>query len=165
MPKCILAQTIMISHPPFRHLGFVILVIACAGCESVISDSKTSDEQQPIAVAPIQREMRDLTVTERAILADGFASTLNEPEAARFRWAKVPKISVGPSFEYCGMVDVKGINGSYDGMQPFLGTIATANGNITGGAMAAINAGNRAENREVVPKLCLQKGLNPFEAK
>jgi hypothetical protein len=63
------------------------------------------------------------------------------------------------------MVDVKNTKWSYDGMQPFLGTITTANGNVTGGAIAAINSGNRQENREVVPSLCREKGLNPFEAK
>jgi hypothetical protein len=148
-----------------RYFVFAMLVISCAGCESVIPDTKTADDQPPTAVAPVLREMRDLTAAERSVLADGFASTLNEPEAAKFRWAKVPKNSIGPSFEYCGMVNVKSNNGSYDGMQPFLGTITTANGNIIGGAIAAINTGNRAENREVVQKLCQQKGLNPFEAK
>ena len=109
--------------------------------------------------------MRDLTAAERSVLADSFASSLNQPESAKFRWAKVPKAQVGPSFEYCGMVNVKNSKGSYDGMQPFLGTITTANGNIIGGAIAAINTGNREENREVIPRLCRQKGLNPYEAK
>jgi Resolvase, N terminal domain len=147
-----------------RHFVFAALAISCAGCESVIPEPKTSDAQQ-LTVAPAQGEMRDLTAAERSILADGFASSLNEPESAKFRWAKVPKLSVGPSFEYCGMVNVKNSKGVYDGMQAFLATIATANGNITGGAIAAINSGNREENREVVPRLCRQKGLNPSEAK
>jgi hypothetical protein len=148
------------------YFAFSALAISCAGCESVIPEAKISDVQQ-LTVAPAQGEMRDLTATERSILADAFASTLKDPESAKFRWAKVPKlsVSVGPSFEYCGMVNVKNSNGLYDGMQPFLATITTANGSITGGAIAAINSGNREENREVVPKLCRQKGLNPFEAK
>ena len=41
---------------------------------------------------------------------------------------KVPKVLIGPSFEYCGMVNVKNNRGSYDGMQPFLATITTWNG-------------------------------------
>jgi hypothetical protein len=71
----------------------------------------------------------------------------------------------GSSFEDCGMVNVKNSKGLYDGMQPFLAAITTANGSITGGAIAAINTGNRKENREVIPKLCRQKGLDPFDAK
>jgi hypothetical protein len=142
----------------------MLLVMSCAGCAAVIPDAKTSDDQPPTAAAPAQQEMRDLTAAERSVLADSLASSLNEPESAKFRWAKVPKAPVGPSFEYCGMVNVKNNRGSYDGMQPFLATITTWNGNITGGAIAAIDTGNREENREVIPRLCRQKGLNPYEA-
>jgi hypothetical protein len=148
-----------------RQLVFAALAISCAGCAAVIPDSKTSDDQSPTAAVPAQQEMRDLTAAERSVLADSLASSLNEPESAKFRWAKVPKVPVGPSFEYCGMVNVKNNRGSYDGMQPFLATITTWNGNITGGAIAAIDTGNRDENREVIPRLCRQKGLNPSEAK
>jgi hypothetical protein len=143
----------------------MLLVMSCAGCAAVIPDAKTSDDQPPTAAAPAQQEMRDLTAAERSVLGDSLASSLNEPESAKFRWAKVPKAPVGPSFEYCGMVNVKNNRGSYDGMQPFLATITTWNGNITGGAIAAIDTGNRDENREVIPRLCRQKGLNPSEAK
>src|SRR5258708_23511364 len=95
--------------------------------------------------------MRDLTAAERSSLADSLASSLNQPESAKFRWAKVPKAPVGPSFEYCGMVNVKNNRGSYDGMQPFLATITTRNGNITGGARAAIENGKPEGKREVIP--------------
>ena len=148
-----------------RQLVFAALAISCAGCAAVTPDSKSSDDQSPIGTVPTQQEMRDLTAAERSILADSLASSLNEPESAKFRWAKVPKVPVGPSFEYCGMVNVKNNRGSYDGMQPFLATITTWNGNIIGGAIAAIDTGNREENREVIPSLCRQKGLNPYEAK
>ena len=95
----------------------------------------------------------------------GHEGSFTSHASAKFGWAKVPKAPVGPSFEYCGMVNVKNNRGSYDGMQPFLATITTWDGKITGGAIAAIDTGNREENREVIPKLCRQKGLNPFEAK
>jgi hypothetical protein len=129
-----------------RRFVFIALALSCAGCESAIPDAKTSDDQLRAAVAPAHLEERDLTAAERSILADSFASNLSEPESAKFRWAKVPKVSIGPSFEYCGMVNVKNSNGSYDGMQPFLGTITTSNGNITGGAIAAINTGTPLYN-------------------
>ncbi len=148
-----------------RQLVFAALAISCAGCAAVTPDSKTSDDQSPTGTVPALQEMRDLTAAERSSLADSLASSLNQPESAKFQWAKVPKAPVGPSFEYCGMVNVKNNRGSYDGMQPFLATITTWNGNITGGAIAAINTGNREENREVIPRLCRQKGLNPYEAK
>src|SRR5260370_291695 len=128
-----------------RQFVFAALLISCAGCAAVNPDSKTSDDQSPTGTVPAQQEMRDLTAAERSILADSLASSLNEPESAKFRWAKVPKAPVGPSFEYCGMVNVKNNGGSYDGMQPFLATITTCNGNITGGALTASETGHREE--------------------
>jgi hypothetical protein len=65
--------------------------------------------------------MRDLTKAEKATLADGFASGLDNPEDAKFRWTKIrkPSIDTLSSFEYCGMVNVKNNNGRYDGWQPY----------------------------------------------
>ena len=62
------------------------------------------------------------------------------------------------------MINVKNGTGGYTGMKPFLATIRTENGNITGGAIAALNSDNLEENRDVVAKLCYHKGLNPFDA-
>jgi len=50
----------------------------------------------------------------------------------------------------------------YTGMRPFLATVITENGSITGGAL---NSASLDENRDVISKLCQQKGLNPFDAK
>jgi len=109
--------------------------------------------------------MRDLTAAEKSILADGFAAGLDDPDSVKFRWAQVPKSLSGHAFEYCGLINVKNGTSGYSGMKPFLATITTANGNITGGAIAALNSNNLEENRDVIPKLCRQKGLNPFDAK
>ena len=145
-----------------RQLVFAASAISCAGCSGTRDSKTTDDHRRPVLFRP-SKDAR-FAAAERSILADSLASSLNEPQSAKFRWAKVPKAPVGPSFEYCGMVNVKNNRGSYDGMQPFLATITTWDGKITGGAIAAIDTGNREENREVIPKLCRQKGLNPYEA-
>jgi hypothetical protein len=149
-----------------RILTAVLLALACAGCGSTLEGSPPSPAGEETVVppaAPAVQEMRDLTPTEKNMLADGFSSGFDNPEAARFRWAKILKISTGAvgSFEYCGMINVKNAHGGYDGWQPFLATITTARGAITGGTIAAINAGNKPENRDVLPKLCRQKGFDP----
>jgi hypothetical protein len=36
-------------------------------------------------------EVRDLTSTEKAILAKGFATGLKDPDSAKFQWAKNPQ--------------------------------------------------------------------------
>jgi hypothetical protein len=99
---------------------------------------------------------------QKSILADGFAAGLDDPDSVRFRWAKVPKRLDGSAIEYCGLINVKSGTGGY---KPFLATIRTESGNITGGAIAALNSDNLEENRDVIPKLCQRRGLNPFDAK
>lgn len=108
--------------------------------------------------------MRELTTAEKATLADDFAAGLENPDSVKFRWSKVPKVLTAHSFEYCGLIVVK-TTGNSPATRPFLATIITAGGSIVGGAIAALNRDDREENRDVIPRLCMQKGLNPFDAK
>jgi hypothetical protein len=140
-----------------------VLAFSCAGCGTVLPEPTAPSVAEPSSIsAPAREEMRDLTAAEKSILADGFTAGLDNPDSVKFRWARVPKQLSGHAFEYCGLINVKNSTG-YTGMRPFLATIITENGNITGGAIAAVNSAE--ENREVIPKLCQQKGLNPFDAK
>ena len=138
----------------------------CSGCAAVLPESTTSSPvvEQQVTVAPPREEMRDLTIAEKAMLADGFAAGLENPDSVKFRWVKVPKALTAHSFDYCGLIVVKR-TGSPPAIRPFLATITTEGGSITGGAIAALSSDDREENRDVIPKLCLQKGLNPFDAK
>jgi hypothetical protein len=158
-------QQARMTSTAVRILFIGFLACSCEGCTSVPSETPTPSVTEEPTSAPAQEEMRELTAAEKSILADGFAAGLNDPESAKFRWAKVPKRLSGSSFEYCGLINVKVSKGIYSGMKPFLATIRTENGNIIGGAIAALNNANREENRDVIPKLCRQKGLNPFEAR
>jgi hypothetical protein len=152
-------------HPiSSRILLVALLAFSCTGCGTVTPEPMASSVADQPSVTPAHEEMRDLTAAEKSILADGFTAGLDDPDSAKFRWAKVPKRLSGHAFEYCGLVNVKNGTG-YTGMKPFLATIITENGNVTGGAIAALNSDNLEENRDVIQKLCRQKGLNPFDAK
>lgn len=159
-------------YASLRILAAAWLTVSCAGCGATLEGGATpspTSEETRVALAPAnpaRREMRDLTTAEKATLVDGFASGLDNPLDAKFRWAKISKPSSDAvsSFQYCGIVNVKNSNGRYDGWQPFLATITTTGGTITGGAIAALNAGNKLRNRDVLPKLCSQKGLDPVMA-
>lgn len=159
------------SEISLRLLLVVSLGLLCAGCGMALQEPPSPAVAEPPAAAsspPAHQELRELTESEKIILADGFASGLNDPESVRFRWAKVPKNLGGAgttSFDYCGLVEVKGSNGRSNGMQPFLAAVTVASGAINGGAIAALNTDNRPENRDVIPKLCKQKGLDPASAK
>ena len=142
----------------------VLLALMCVGCAAVAPEPAPQAVAEEPSAQQVQQVMRDLTLAEKSILADGFTAGLEEPDSAKFRWTKVPKSLPPTAFEYCGLINVK--NGtSYTGIKPFLATIRTENGNIIGGAIAALNSENREENRDVIPKLCRQKGLNPFDAR
>ena len=147
-------------------LATILLAASCAGCGTVSSEPTPSVEQR-LPPAPAQEDLRELTANERALLADGFAAGLPNPESAKFQWTKVPKNlgSIGRGFDYCGLINVKQDQDGYNGMQPFLATIIVENGNIVGGAVASLDSENREQNREVIPNLCRQRGLNPFDAK
>jgi hypothetical protein len=146
-----------------RKLLTAALVLSVGGCGTAAQD----DAAKPVLATPMPEaasvDMRELNAWVKAILAEGFASGLNDPDAVKFKWTKVPKVtnSAGAPFEYCAKLDMKNAKGIYNGMQPFLATITTSNGAITGGAIAALSSDNRPEYRDVIPKLCRQKGLDP----
>ena len=142
-----------------------LLAFSCAGCGTVLPEPTASSVADQPRAAPAHEEMRDLTAAEKSNLADGFTAGLDDPDSVKFRWTKVPKHLVGVAFEYCGLINIKNATGGFTGMKPFLATIRTDNGNITGGAIAALNSEDGEQNRDVIPKLCRQKGLNPFDAK
>ena len=143
-----------------------LVVLSCSGCTAVLPESTTSSPvvDQQVMVAPPHEEMRDLTIAEKAKLADSFAAGLENPDSVKFRWTRVPKVLAEHSFDYCGLIVVKR-TGSPPAIRPFLAMITTASGSIIGGAIVALNGDDRGEIRDVIPKLCLQKGLNPFDAK
>jgi hypothetical protein len=150
---------------PTRILILMLLASLCTGCGTDLQEpAATAVVNQPTEV-PVREELRDLTTAEKSILTDGFTAGLNDPDAAKFRWARVPKRLAEHAFEYCGFINIKNSSGRYVGMKPFLATITTENGNIIGGAIAALNNDNLEENRDVIPKLCRRKGLDPFDAK
>ena len=147
-----------------RTLLTAVLVLCVGGCGIATQDDESKLALDTSTPANVHIDMRELTVSEKAILADGFTSGLNDPDSVKFKWAKVPRLlnGAGAPFEYCAQLDMKNAKGTYNGMQPFLATIRTSNGAITGGAIAALSTDNRPEYRDVIPKLCQQKGLDPF---
>jgi hypothetical protein len=144
--------------------AFPLALIVLEGCGT--APNKPAPLAAPELSSPVapQNETRDLTDPEKALLADGFAAGLDYSESVRFQWSKIPK-SPPETFEYCALIDRKNGTGTYTGMKPFLAAIKTNNGMIIGGAIAALDSEDRDENRGVIPGLCRQKGLNPFDAK
>jgi hypothetical protein len=146
------------------NAALALLISGCAAISQGDSGLPAKDAD-PAAPASVSQAlgMRELTLSEKAVLADAFSAGLNEPESAKFKWTKIPKISGQGrrTFDYCAQINLKDEHGAYRGFRPFLATVVTENGAIIGGTIGALNSDDRPENRDVIPTLCRQKGLNP----
>lgn len=143
-------------------LAALPLCMLLAGCYATAASQGSTE----VAAAPLlgPDEIRDLTPAEKAILTKSFAAGLKDPDSAKFQWAKVRKaMPLDGSFDYCAMVNSKNSYGGYVGMQPFIGTVAVTKGKITAGVMGAVGE-STPMYRDILPKMCRDKGLDPFIA-
>lgn len=101
-----------------RTLLAAVLVLCVGGCGIATQDNESKLALDASTSANVHIDMRELTVSEKAILADGFTSGLNDPDSVKFKWAKVPKLlsGAGAPFEYCAQLDMKNAKGTYNRM-------------------------------------------------
>ncbi|MGY3494928.1 hypothetical protein [Bradyrhizobium sp. USDA 4502] len=150
------------------RLSILMVALILAGCATsqteYASSPTTGRWSPPLSVPASSSAMRELTLSERAILADAFSASLNEPQSVKFKWTKIPAIAGRDrrSIDYCAQLDAKNDSGAYRGMQPFLATVVIENGIVRGGAIAALSSEVSSQNRAIIPRLCEQKGLDPF---
>gem|GEM_PF-1016316 len=155
-----------------RAVASLLLLLGLLGCAATtdyISTPEAAASPTPevipsAAAAPAATITRELTVSERATLADAFSAGLSNPEGVRFKWTKIPVITVEGrrSVDYCAQLNAQNDKGTYQGMQPFLATVIIENGVVTGGAIATTSAKGAGRDPALVPTLCRQKGLDPF---
>jgi hypothetical protein len=118
----------------------------------------------PAPTASADASTRELTIAERAILADAFSASLRDPEGVKFKWTRIPVVAGEGrrSVDYCAQLNARNDKGVYQGMRPFLATVIIENGMVTGGAIATTGSESSDQNQALVPTLCRQKGLDPF---
>jgi hypothetical protein len=157
-----------LQQPWFVLIAAAIGLLNLTGCAAV-APIQASDRGDPPGLAAADAgsaartpATRQLTIAEKAILADAFAAGLSEPDGVKFRWTKIPVINgTGRRLvDYCAQLNLKAANGKYKGLQPFLATIVIENEVIISGAIVALDEGGREENLGVIPGLCRQKGLS-----
>jgi hypothetical protein len=137
-----------------RILGILALSAMLAGCVTA------SESTEPYVAGYTADELRELTPTEKSILAKEFSKSLKDPDSAKFEWTKVPKNWSGKStLDYCATLNARNSFGGYVGFQPFVGLIITAGGKIAGGSITGL-ASNAGE-RQLVTEMCAKKGLDP----
>lgn len=150
----------------------LVLLLCLSGCAATTeyvstpeaTESPTPAVAPPTPAASTDTPRRDLTVSERATLADAFSASLSDREGVKFKWTGIPIVpgEGRRSLDYCAQLNARNSKGTYQGMQPFLATIIIENGVVTGGAIAATSSEGVAQDPALVPTLCRQKGLDPF---
>ncbi|MBR0797583.1 hypothetical protein JQ615_19530 [Bradyrhizobium jicamae] len=155
-----------------RAVAPLLVVLCLSGCAATteyVSTPEAAASPTPEAgslppAAPTATSTRELSVTERATLADAFAASLSNPEGVKFKWTRIPVVTGEGrrSFDYCAQLNAQNDKGAYQGLQPFLATIIVENGVVTGGAIATTGTRSAGRDSALVPALCRQKGLDPF---
>lgn len=153
-----------------KAVAALVLLLGLSGCAATTTEYASTPEvtaspMSPLAPAtPAETPMRDLTVSERATLADAFSASLSNPDGVKFTWTRIPLVpgEGRQSLDYCAQLNVRNGKGAYRGMQPFLASIIIENGVVTGGAIAATGSDGAERDPARVPTLCRQKGLDPF---
>ena len=91
-------------------------------------------------------ELRDLTETEKKIIAAGVAKGLPDAKSAQFRWAKFPKDKEGV-VKYCAMVNT----------QRFVADVTIVNGQAASAQIEALGGSGG-----FVDLQCRRHYVNPF---
>lgn len=136
-----------------RHLVMIAFCTSIMGCAA---------QQPPVAQQMVLSDvdLRELTAQEKISLGKSLASSLKDPESARFEWTKIPKNFTSSGFDYCARVNSKNSYGGYVGTQPFYAFVITEGGRIKTGQI--IGVGSTESDRVAVLTMCRQKGLDPF---
>lgn len=144
-----------------RILSGFALAALLSGCYATATPPPVAEAPAPTPQLSAD-QLRDLTPPEKAILAKGFAAGLKDPDSAKFQWTRIPKaLPVGGTLDYCGLVNAKNSYGGYIGAQPFLGIIQVTKGKIVAASIGAVGE-STPMYRDIVPKMCRDKGLDPF---
>lgn len=141
----------------FYKCAIIATSLTLGGCYA--GEGSPSSEQYVAGYTP--DELRELTPAEKAVLEKAFVKALKDPDSAKIAWTKVPKVfPATASFDYCATLNAKNSYGGYVGYAPFMGSIAVANGKITGGSIKIL-ADSDVAIQAMVTDQCAKKGLDP----
>jgi hypothetical protein len=143
-------QVAMIQRP-FLAAAAALLLSGCTASLASFSASSFSGGSA-----------RELSAEEKKVIMDSVAETIRDPAKARYLWAKFP--AGAPSngqAHYCAAVDAKSPHAPYNGLQPYIVLVQTANGQVVSAVVGAIAGG---KDTHIVRNLCTKQGLNPDEA-
>src|SRR5262249_23149419 len=83
---------------------------------------------------------RELTPEEKRVISSSLIKHFSHPLSARFIWTPWPdSVAADAAVMYCGQVDAKGANGSYEGYHPYLATVLVRSGRIVDAVLIGTN--------------------------
>ena len=142
-----------VQRPVFAALPGIVLAVALAACATSSPQSSYSPDA-PSGTGGAG--MRELTPDEKRIIMDSLVSSLRDPAAAKYRWAKF-----GGSGNYCAMVNAKSPYPAYNGWQSYIVEVSMSGGTITSAVVGLIAGG---ADTALVKKMCARYGLDPANA-
>jgi hypothetical protein len=135
-------------------MAAALALSACAGGLPIGTSPAASASPGSVA-------QRDLTPEEKKAIMDAVAPSLRDPASAKYRWAKVPAMTLENSASYCATVDAKSPYPAYDGRQAYIVETKLSGGKVTSAIMSLIAGG---KDVALVAKMCAKYGLDPNKA-
>jgi hypothetical protein len=112
------------------RIAVVFLMGGLAGC--------VSDAAPTAKVAPPEHSFREITATERKVLATTLAKNLKDPDSTRWEWVPIRSDVKDGTVDYCGRVNSRNGYGGYAGSHVYTASITFAKGTVTGGTIGMI---------------------------
>ena len=104
---------------------------------------------------------RDLSPQEKKVIMDAVTPSLRNPNAARFKWAKLQASPGEDSVNYCATVDALSPYPAYSGNQAYIVEAHMSGGQVTSAVIGLIAGG---KDFALVTKMCEKYGLDPKNA-
>jgi hypothetical protein len=91
-------------------------------------------------IAVTAANARELTATEKNVIATALAKGFLDPQSAQFTWTPWGEPAAGDrTIYYCGTVNAKGADGKYGGYVPYLAAVFLKSGKITDAVLIGTN--------------------------
>ena len=134
--------------------------VALSACATAPAGDRIAVSAAP-ATSGLSVADRDLTPQEKKVIVDAVASSLRNPAAAKYRWAKFPTVPESDDVSYCATVDAQSPYAAYSGRQAYIVDTKVVGGHVTAAVMGLIAGGKDAA---IVAGMCEKHGLDPNKA-
>jgi hypothetical protein len=143
----------------FSVFAALAAILALSGCATTgPQDNAAAGGTAGASASLVQR---DLTPQEKKAIVDSVSTSIRNPAAAKYKWAKFPLVPSEDPVNYCAMVDAQSPYPAYSGQQAYIVEAHMSGGKVTSAVMGLIAGG---KDFAIVTKMCAKYGLDPKNA-